>query len=300
MKLATTQYPITPFKAFEDWAAHTEQWVASAARQGAQLVLFPEYGAMELASLLSPDEQADLHLQIKALARWFPDFLAVFSSLARRYQLTLVAPSFPVAEGDQNLNRACVFSPGKGLAGYQDKCMMTRFEQESWFIQSPPQPEWALFEADWGSFGIQICYDVEFAHGALALCREGAHLILAPSCTETARGAARVHVGARARALENQCYVAVSQTVGDAPWSPAVDVNYGYAAIYGPPDMGFPDDGIVAKLPPQMPDILVQHIDFEKIVNVRENGQVLNFRDHHNLNLHWSAAPVPVKKYTVS
>jgi predicted amidohydrolase len=300
MILATTQYPITRFATFDDWAAHTGQWVSEAAQQGAALVLFPEYGAMELASLLSPEEQADLHLQIKGLGRWLPDFLEVYASLARRHQLILVAPSFPVAEGARNLNRAHVFSPQKGLAAYQDKWMMTRFEQESWFIQAPEQPEWALFEADWGAFGIQICYDVEFAHGALALSREGANLILAPSCTETVRGATRVHVGARARALENQCYVAVSQTVGNAPWSPAVDINYGFAAIYGPPDVGFPEDGILAQRPPQVPEILIQKIDFEKIMYVRKEGQVLNYRDHHQINHYRDVAPVPVKKYRVS
>jgi predicted amidohydrolase len=295
--IATTQYPITRFVSFEDWITHTESWVLSAVQQSARLVVFPEYGAMELASLLPSDEQADLHGQIKGLAKWFPDFLQVFSTLSQRHQLIIVAPSFPVAEGGQNLNRACVFSPKKGFVGYQDKLMMTRFEQESWHIQPPPQPEWALFEAEWGAFGIQICYDVEFAHGAHALCQEGAQLILAPSCTETARGAARVHIGAQARALENQCYVAVSQTVGDALWSPAVDINYGYAAIYGPPDIGFPDDGVVAQKPPQVPNILVQKIDFEKIRKVREDGQVLNFRDHHNIKVHWNEASIPVKKY---
>ena len=69
--------------------------------------------------------------------------------------------------------------------------------------------------------GIAICYDIEFPLIAHAMARAGAELILAPSCTDTIAGANRVHVGARARALENQVYVAVAPTVGQAPWSPA-------------------------------------------------------------------------------
>ena len=84
-------------------------------------------------------------------------------------------------------------------------------------IQSAPK-KLTLFEDSWGSFGIQICYDVEFALGSQLLCSAGASLIVSPSCTETIRGATRVHIGARARALENQCYVVVSQTVGNAEW----------------------------------------------------------------------------------
>jgi predicted amidohydrolase len=36
-----------------------------------------------------------------------------------------------------------------------------------------------------------------------------------------------VRIGAQARALKNQCFVLQSPTVGDAPWSPAVDVTAG-------------------------------------------------------------------------
>src|SRR3546814_12784446 len=61
------------------------------------------------------------------------------------------------------------------------------------------------------------------------------------------RGANRVQTGARARALENQVFVAVSPTVGLAEWSPAVDVSVGWASVLAPPDRGMPDDGVIAQ-----------------------------------------------------
>jgi predicted amidohydrolase len=290
--IATAQYPITAHKSFEAWKRHSSHWVAEAAAQKAQLLLFPEYGAMELVSLLPETDQRDLRGQVRLLEQFRSDCWEVFAQLAKTWQLILVAPSFPVLEGGKTYNRAAVFSP-KGLVGYQDKFFMTRFENEDWGIDAAPA-QLKVFEADWGSFGIQICYDVEFPLGAHQLCRYGASLILAPSCTETIRGATRVHVGARARALENQCYVAVSQTVGDAPWSLAVDINYGYAAVYSTPDANLPEEGIVAIQPPQQPGWLVQTLDFSKTEAVRADGQVFNFKDGMGLVYGVEKEPVEV------
>jgi predicted amidohydrolase len=275
--VAAAQYPITWHHHFKEWEEHTERWVREAACRGARLLLFPEYGAMELVSILTPEEQADIHLQVRAMARLEDDFRTVFAGLTDQYNVIIAAPSFPVQSGNQTFNRCFVFAP-KGRWGYQDKYFMTRFEQEDWDVRRAPL-RYSLFDTDFGSFGIQICYDLEFPVGARALCRHGATLILGPSCTETIRGSTRVHVSGRARALEQQCYCVVSQTVGDAPWSQTTDVNYGYAGIYTPPDRGLPEEGILATMAHQEPGWLVQMLDFDLIEAVRKDGQVLNFRD---------------------
>jgi len=281
--VASAQYPVTYHLSFEAWQAHTEAWVRQAADLGAQLLLFPEYGSMELVSLLSPAEQADIQLQVRGMERFRENFCTVFSDLARRHGVIVVAPSFPVAVGETVINRCYVFGPG-GLVGHQDKFFMTRFELEDWNVRPAPA-RLCVFEADWGCFGIQICYDVEFPLGAALLCEAGAEVLLVPSCTETLRGATRVHVGARARALEQQCYTVVSPLVGDAPWSPTVDVNFGFAAAYSTPDKFFPEEGILAKMPAQQPGWLTQTLDLELLAAVRREGQTLNFRDQQVLDI---------------
>lgn len=276
--IASAQYPITAHKSFYSWAQHTGTWVENAVKKNAQLLVFPEYGAMELVSTFPDEIKNDLLLQVKELDSIKDDFCTVFSDLARQHEAIIVAPSIPVVDNGKNVNRAYVFSP-KGLAGYQDKFFMTRFENEEWGIESA-EKTLTLFEASWGNFGVQICYDVEFSMGAHLLSSAGATLILAPSCTETIRGATRVHIGARARALENQIFTVVSQTVGNAPWSPAVDINYGFAAFYTTPDKNMPEEGIIATLTPQKEDWLVETVDLDKIQAVRNDGQVFNFKDH--------------------
>ena len=275
--IATAQYPINFHQTLADWQKYTENWVKSAVEQRAKLLLFPEYGSMELTSLFDDKIRQDLQKQVLEMESLKEVFCETYAKLAKQFDVIIVAPSFPVLENDKIYNRVFVFSK-KGLVGFQDKFFMTRFENEEWRIASAPKVL-SVFEANWGNFGIQICYDVEFPIGSQLLCSNGANLILAPSCTETIRGATRVHVGARARALENQCYVAVSQTIENAEWSPAVDINFGYTAIYASPDKNLPDEGIVSIEKPQKEGWLIQELDFDLLEKIREDGQVFNFKD---------------------
>lgn len=290
--IASAQYPVTFHDSFEAWVQHTETWVRQALAHRPQLLLFPEYGSMELVSLLPPEEQADIRLQVRAMERLRDDFCAVFARLARKCGVIIAAPSFPVCIGEAVYNRCFVFGPS-GKMGYQDKYFMTRFELEEWNVRRAPA-RLCVFEADWGCFGIQICYDIEFPVGAALLCRAGAQVLLAPSCTETIRGSTRVHVGARARALEQQCYTVVSPLVGDAPWSAAVDINYGYAAFYSTPDRDLPGEGILAQMPAQQTGWLAQTLDLSGIDRVRREGQTLNFRDQGEIGYVLPGGPFTV------
>jgi predicted amidohydrolase len=91
-------------------------------------------------------------------------------------------------------------------------------------------------------------------------------------------GYSRVEVAARARALENQCFVGVAPLVGEAAWSPATDINVGAAGLYGPPDLGFPPDGILARGELNRPGWVYGEIDPAAVARVRSEGQVLNHR----------------------
>ncbi len=294
IKIASAQYPITEQSSFAAWQAHTEKWVSRAVHNHAGLLLFPEYGSMELVSIFEEDVRNDIHAQVRAMNGLKDDFCRTFSDLSSKFGVVIVAPSLPVLHNDRPVNRAFAFSPG-GASGYQDKFFMTRFEDEEWHVTGG-EKILTLFETAWGSFGIQICYDVEFPVGSALLAAAGADLILAPSCTETIRGATRVHVGARARAMENQLYTVVSQTVGDAPWSPAVDINYGFAAFYSTADKNLPEEGILALGAPQNQEWLYAEPDFSLSKMVRENGQVFNFRDMGRFNRFTESDRIEVRK----
>lgn len=275
MKLACAQYPIGRFSDFKGWADNAASWVAQAAKDGAQLLVFPEYGAMELTSLLPEKLQSDLHAQIPALTPFRDDFVATYAALAKKHGVHILAPSLPVQIEGRVHNRAYLLSPS-GIA-FQDKRQMTRFENEQWGVKGGETLK--VFDIGPCKIGISICYDIEFPLIAHAMSEAGADLILAPSCTDTLAGAHRVHVGAAARALENQIYVGLSPTVGEAPWSPAVDVNNGWAAVYATPDRGFPDDGVLARGAMNKPGWITATLDFGLLRAAREKAQVFTRKD---------------------
>ena len=127
--------------------------------------------------------------------------------------------------------------------GVQDKQIMTRFEREDWGVAGGGPLR--IFDTALGRIGIMICYDSEFPLLGRALA--GADLILVPSGTEARAGYSRVRIGAQARALENQCVTVMSSTVGEAPWCPHVDASIGMGGVFGPPDTGFPQTGVISE-----------------------------------------------------
>jgi predicted amidohydrolase len=232
---------------------------------------------MELASLFPQEVYSNLHLQIESMQACLSAFLDLHCDLARRHHTYILAGTFPVQVGDgEYRNRAYLFSPS-GASAFQEKLIMTRFEKERWGISAGREIK--VFETGLGRIGVNVCYDIEFPSIARAQVEAGADLILVPSCTDTLAGYHRVRIGCRARALENQCYVVQSPTVGQARWSEAVDCNTGCAGLFTPVDSGFPDDGVQAVGNLDTPQWVYGELDPVRLRSVRDDGQVFNYRD---------------------
>lgn len=275
-RIASAQYPIEFLGEWSRYEAKIARWVDEAVGNGARLLLFPEYFSMELASLFPSEVHASLPAQLPALQSVHDRFVDLFAAQARRHGVTICAGSFPVRVGAAYRNRSYLFHPD-GRHEFQEKLQMTRFENEQWLIEAGDGIR--VFDTELGRIGIDVCYDSEFPLIARRQVEMGADLILVPSCTDTLAGYWRVRIGSQARALENQCYVVQASTVGEAPWSPAVDVNVGAAAIYAPVDRGFPDDGVVASGTLNAAQWVFADIDLAAIAEVRRSGQVFNYRD---------------------
>ena len=275
-RIAVAQYPLDPLACFADYETKITRWVEDAASGGAELLVFPEYGAMELAHLAGAEAARDIHRAIATMQDVLPEADGVLSALARKHGVTIIGGSAPVRQDDERYhNIARVFGPS-GRSGAQPKRMMTRFEDEEWGVSAGDAL--SIFETPIGRIGIAICFDVEFPILVRALVEAGADMILAPSCTDTLAGYWRVRIGAQARALENQCIVVQAPLVGNADWCPAVDVNVGAAGVYGPPDRGFPDNGVLALGEMNAPGWVFADIDRDAIAQVRAEGAVFNHR----------------------
>ncbi len=276
LKIATAQYDVGFLKNWQEYRDKAVGWVEEAVAERAELLLFPEYASMELASLFPEHVYSSLAEQLKALQTLLPDYLALYQQLAVKHDIYIQAGTFPVKTDTGYRNRAYLFSPD-GNVDFQEKLMMTRFENEQWLIEAGRDIR--VFETRFGKLGINVCYDSEFPHYARQMVESGASLILVPSCTDTRAGYYRVRIGCQARALENQCYVVQSPLVGDAEWSEAVDVNCGAAGVYTPVDRGFPDDGVLAIGQFNKAQWVYAELDLAKMEQVRLDGQVFNYKD---------------------
>ena len=273
MKIATAAYPLDPPRNWADYAQKITEWVAEAAGNSADLLVFPEYAAMELAMLAGPDIAADLEPSLQAVSDRVPEADSLHSELATRYGVHILAGTAPVFDPVLNarpVNRARLFAPGGGC-GIQDKQIMTRYERDP--MRMAPGGPLKLFETSLGKIGILTCYDSEFPLLGRAL--SDADLILAPSCTEALSGYWRVRIGAMARALENQCVTVMASLVGAAPWTEVADMNTGMGGIFGPPDAGFPDTGVLAEGKLNQPGWTYAKVDLSAIAHVRADGRVL-------------------------
>lgn len=279
LRVGMLQWQVRPSAGLEGFRARLEQEVTEAADHGAKLLLMPEYAPLEMTAGATPDIHAELRMAIDLA----PAAVEAAREVAWRHRVWLVPGTLPFREGGRIVNRAPVIAP-TGHVAYQDKHVMTRFEAEEWGVQAGAPP--AVFETPWGRIGVAICFDAEFPALARAQVEAGAWLVLVPSCTDTLHGFNRVRLAAAARAMENQCFVCVAPTVGDAPWCGTLDRNRGYAAAFGPVDRGFPEDGELAGGALDAAQWVFADLDPARLEAVRHDGAVRN-------HLSWPPAPPP-------
>ncbi|NNE50986.1 MAG: carbon-nitrogen hydrolase family protein [Sulfitobacter sp.] len=274
MKIASAAYPLDELTSWAQYEDKIADWVAEAAGQGADLLVFPEYGAMELATLDSAEVAGDLERSLFAVSDRLAEADSLQVRLAADHGIHIVAASGPAATATRPVNRARLIAP-TGQIGVQDKQIMTRFEEEVWDVV--PGGPLQIFDTDLGRIGILICYDCEFPLLGRALM--DCDIICVPSVTETLAGYWRVRIGAMARALEQQCVTAMSSVVGDADWSEALGMSFGAGGVFGPPDRGFPETGVIAVGELNQPGWTYADVDLAQIAEVRLDGVVLNRRN---------------------
>lgn len=279
LRLAVAQWRIERPAGAAGWLHRLDREVADAVAGGADMVLLPEYAAMEAAAGETPDLAAELSRATAQASM----LLEGARDIAQRHRIWLLPGTLAMDVDGRAINRAPIISPD-GAVRFQDKHVMTRFEAERWGI-APGEPP-SVFETPWGRIGVAVCFDAEFPGLVRAQMEAGAWLILVPACTDTQHGFHRVRLAATARAMEGQCIVALSPTVGDAPWSGALDTNCGHAAVFGPVDRGFPDDGVLAEGAPGTTTWLHVTLDPATVATARLECAVRNFAS-------WPPSPPP-------
>ena len=276
LHIAAAQYPIGQPKTLPEWENKISLWVKNGAATGAELLVFPEYAAIEQAACFGPEVYSDLKTTLAKVAELATHRVRLHMELANKHHVHVLVGSGPrLVTGGRYVNTAQLVSPN-GLIGEQDKLVMTPFERD-WGISAGGPVR--VFKTQIGTFGIAICYDSEFPLLVRAMAEAGADVVLVPSCTERISGYHRVRTGCMARALENTIATVQSPTVGDAPWSPAVDFNAGAAGIYVPSETGISDDGVIAEGRLNAAEWVTAKVDLARLRQIRQSGEMRNYSD---------------------
>jgi predicted amidohydrolase len=276
VRVAAAQFPIGQPATFQAWADNISEWVAKGAATGAQLLLFPEYGAIEVAATCGTKVYSDLQATLGAVADLNQRIEAHYVALARQHAVHILAGSGPTRRADGRFTNSARLITPQGRVGIQDKIIMTPFEV-AWGVV--PGDTLKVFDTSLGRIGIAICYDCEFPLLVRAETEAGAELILIPSCTERLAGFHRVRAGAVARALESQIATVTSPTIGEALWSPAVDRNTGAAGIFTPPEAQIAETGVLAEGRINEPGWIAATIDLAGLRRIRTTGEMRNDAD---------------------
>jgi predicted amidohydrolase len=156
----------------------------------------------------------------------------------------------------------------------QDKLHITPDEAEYWGLRGGDALK--IFDTDVGKIGILICYDVEFPELSRLLADRGMKILLVPFWTDTKNGYLRIRRCAQARAIENECYVAIAGSVGNLPKVENMDIQYSQSAIFTPSDFAFPHDAIAAETTPNTEMTLIADVDLDLLKELRKHGSVRN------------------------
>ncbi len=276
IRVAALQYYIRPVRTFEEFRDQVEALAETARDYTCQLVVFPEYFTVQLLTL--GNIKRPMAEQVRDLARQVPRFVDAMSQLSRRLGLYIVAGTIPMTEdGIETVYNESLFFGPNGEFGSQGKLHMTRFESDDWKVS--PRNRLNVFDTAFGKVAVAICYDVEFPEVARAAARNGAHILVVPSCTDDRQGFLRVRYCAQARAIENQMYVIHACTVGSIPMVPAVSLNYGQASILTPSDFPFSRDGILAEGNVNQEMMVIGELNLKTILDTRTSGTVLPLSD---------------------
>lgn len=203
-----------------------EQAVETLASQGADLVVLPEmFCCLYENSAFVKNAESDSGCVTKAL-----------SEMARKNHVYLVGGSMPESDGGKLYNTSFVFDEsGARIARHRKAHLFDidvpggQFFRESDTFTAGD--EVTVFETKYGKIGLCICFDMRFPELARKMVQQGAQLILCPAAFNNTTGPAHWEIMHRARAVDNQVFVAAAAPASDetAPY-----ISYGHSMAVSP------------------------------------------------------------------
>jgi predicted amidohydrolase/ribosomal protein S18 acetylase RimI-like enzyme len=272
-RLGVVQWEMRRFESFDDFMQQVEFFVDTVSAYKADIILFPELLNAPLIRMYEGMSPSDA---MRQLSEYTEDMRQAMTEMALSYNINIVTGSVPELGEDGKLYNVSYLCRRDGTWDSQSKLHITPEEDAHWSFKGGN--ELKVFDTDVGKVGILICYDVEFPELARLQTMKGMKMLLVPFWTDTKTGYLRVRRCAQARAIENECFVAISGSVGNIPKVETMGIQYSQSAIFTPSDFPFPHDAIASEVTPGIETTLITDLDLDLIKELRAQGSVRNIR----------------------
>jgi predicted amidohydrolase/GNAT superfamily N-acetyltransferase len=273
VRLGLIQWQMRPYKNLEELLQQAEFFIDAVSGYRSDFALFPEFFN---APLMAEDNHLTEPEAIRNLAQHTSAIVKRFSELAISYNINIISGSLPEIKDNLLYNVGYLCKRDGNVERYE-KLHVTPDEVKVWGMERGNKLK--VFDTDCGKIGILICYDVEFPELSRLLADDGMDILFVPFLTDTQNGYSRVRNCAQARAIENECYVAIAGSVGNLPKVHNMDIQYAQSMVFTPCDFAFPANGIKAEATPNTEMILIADLDIDLLRELNQFGSVRNLKD---------------------
>jgi len=273
VRLGLVQWQMRPYSNISELMKHAEYFIDAVSAYQADFILFPE---LFNAPLMADYNHMDTAKAMRELAKYTKPITEEFAKLAVSYNVNIISGSMPKIDEESLYNVSYLFRRNGSMEEVY-KIHPTPSEISSWGMRGGD--EIRTFDTDAGKIGILICYDVEFPELSRILAMQDMQILFVPFLTDTQNGYNRVKFCAQARAVENECYVAIAGGVGNLPNVNNMDISYAQSAVFTPSDFGFPVTGIQSEATPNNEMIVIADVDLSLLGELHEYGSVQNLKD---------------------
>jgi len=273
VRIGVVQWQMRLFAGLDAMIEQIEYFIDAVSAYHCDFVVLPEFFN---APLMAESNHLGPVQSIRALAAYTEPIINKFKEFAITYNVNIIGGSMPVVEDEKIYNVSHLYHRN-GSINECKKLHITPSEL-SYYGMSGGH-ELKIFETDAGKVGILICYDVEFPELARVLADQGMQILFVPFLTDTQNGYNRIRSCAQARAIENECYVAIAGSVGNLPRVTNMDIQFAQSAVFTPSDFSFPTNTIKTEATPNTEMILIADVDLNLLKELNMYGSVKNLRD---------------------
>lgn len=283
VRIGVVQWQMRKVESIAEMMSAVEYFVDALSEYESDFALFPEFFNAPLMGLAPDPKRTEA---IRFLASFTEEFKQQMSRMAVSYNINIITGSMPLLEHNRLFNISYICHRD-GRVEEQRKIHITPHERWDWVIEGGDKL--SVFDTDAGRVGILICYDVEFPELPRLQAEQGMDILFVPFWVDTKNAYLRVRHCAQARAIENECYVAIAGSVGNLPSVDSLDVQYAQSAVFTPSDFSFPHDAVLSESTPNTEMLMFADLDLAALKVLRAEGAVTNTKDrrHDLYQINW-------------